>query len=117
MKRRRSERGPRSSNSGSPSIAMGDHRTVPPARETMSTIDGFNDKVGFIWSVADLLRGDIRQHEYGQFILPFVVLRRLDCVLDPTKNKVIERAHSLEGRIGNVDPILQRVSGAPFYNT
>lgn len=83
----------------------------------MSGIDGFNDKVGFIWSVADLLRGDIRQHEYGQFILPFVVLRRLDCVLDPTKAKVIERAKSLEGKIGNVDPILERVSGAPFYNT
>ncbi|MBA3432265.1 MAG: SAM-dependent DNA methyltransferase [Actinobacteria bacterium] len=83
----------------------------------MSGFEGFNDKVGFIWSVADLLRGDIRQHEYGQFILPFVVLRRLDCVLDPTKDKVIERAKSLEGKIGNVDPILERVSGAPFYNT
>lgn len=36
----------------------------------MSGFEGFNDKVGFVWSVADLLRGDIRQHECGQFILP-----------------------------------------------
>ena len=83
----------------------------------MSSGDGFSDKVGFIWSVADLLRGDVRQHEYGQFILPFVVLRRLDCVLEPTKQQVIARAAALEGKVGNVDPILERVSGAPFYNT
>ena len=39
----------------------------------------------FIWSVADLLRGDYKQSEYGRVILPFTVLRRLDCVLEPTK--------------------------------
>lgn len=83
----------------------------------MSGVDGFSDKVGFIWSVADLLRGDVKAHEYGQFILPFVVLRRLDCVLEPTKQQVIDRAKALEGKVGNVDPILERVSGAPFYNT
>jgi type I restriction enzyme M protein len=83
----------------------------------VSSVEGFNDKVSFIWSVADLLRGDIRQHEFGQFILPFVVLRRLDCVLEPTKQQVIDRARSLEGKIGNIDPILERVTGAPFYNT
>ena len=38
-----------------------------------------------IWSVADLLRGDFKPHEYGGVILPFTVLRRLDCVLAPTK--------------------------------
>jgi len=83
----------------------------------VSGIEGFNDKVSFIWSVADLLRGDIRQHEYGQFILPFVVLRRLDCVLEPTKQAVIAKARTLEGKVGNVDPILERVTKAPFYNT
>jgi type I restriction enzyme M protein len=46
---------------------------------------GFSDKVAFIWSVADLLRGDFKAHEYGQVILPFVVLRRLECALTPTK--------------------------------
>ena len=43
----------------------------------------------FIWSVADLLRGNYRPHEYGKVILPFTVLRRLDCVLAPTKAKVL----------------------------
>lgn len=42
----------------------------------------------FIWSVADLLRGDYKQSEYGKVILPFTVLRRLDCVLEPTKAAV-----------------------------
>ncbi|MCZ4587626.1 class I SAM-dependent DNA methyltransferase [Rhodococcus opacus] len=83
----------------------------------MTAADGFNDKVSFIWSVADLLRGDIRQHEYGQFILPFVVLRRLDCVLEPTKQQVIAKAKDLDGKVSNVDPILERVTKAPFYNT
>ncbi|MDO9497486.1 MAG: class I SAM-dependent DNA methyltransferase [Nocardioides sp.] len=82
----------------------------------MAAVEGFGDKVSFIWSVADLLRGDVKAHEYGQFILPFVVLRRLDCVLEPTKPDVIARARSLEGKVSNVDPILERVSGAPFYN-
>jgi type I restriction enzyme M protein len=80
----------------------------------MSAVEGFSDKVSFIWSVADLLRGDVRQHEYGQFILPFVVLRRLDCVLEPTKQQVMSKAAALEGKVGNVDPILEQVTGAPF---
>ena len=44
----------------------------------------------FIWSVADLLRGDYKQSDYGKVILPFTVLRRLDCVLEPTKAGVLE---------------------------
>ena len=44
----------------------------------------------FIWSVADLLRGDYKQSEYGKVILPLTVLRRLDCVLEPTKAKVLD---------------------------
>ena len=46
----------------------------------------------FIWSVADLLRGDFKQSDYGKVILPFTVLRRLDCVLEPTKEAVLEQA-------------------------
>lgn len=55
----------------------------------------------FIWSVADLLRGDYKPHEYGKVILPFTVLRRLDCVLAPTKAKVLAgpgRSHRHAGR-------------------
>jgi type I restriction enzyme M protein len=70
----------------------------------------------FIWSVADLLRGDYKQSEYGKVILPMVVLRRLDCVLEPTKDKVLDRAAKLAGRVTNVDPVLQQASGEQFYN-
>ena len=79
----------------------------------MSPVEGFSDEVAFIWAVADLLRGDVKSHEYGQFILPFVVLRRLDCVLEPTKQQVLAKAASLEGKVENVGPILERVTGAP----
>ena len=48
----------------------------------------------FIWSVADLLRGDYKQSEYGRVILPFTVLRRLDCVLAPTKAAVVKEAEA-----------------------
>lgn len=86
------------------------------AEVTAQTMQGFNDKVGFIWSVADLLRGDFRAHEFGQVILPFVVLRRLECALAPTKQAVIARAASLQGKVDNVDPILKRTAGRKFYN-
>ncbi|MGD9988618.1 type I restriction-modification system subunit M [Pseudonocardia sp.] len=82
----------------------------------MTQVQGFNDKVSFIWSVADLLRGDYRRHEYGQVILPLTVLRRLDCVLKPTKDAVVARASTLIGKVGNVDPILLRTAKQPFYN-
>ena len=71
----------------------------------------------FIWSVADLLRGDYRQSEYGKVILPFTVLRRLDCVLAPTKAAVLkERA---KRAASGVDPhaFLLRTAGTTFYNT
>jgi type I restriction enzyme M protein len=82
----------------------------------MSQVEGFSDKVGFIWSVADLLRGDYKAHEYGQVILPLTVLRRLDCVLEPTNDVVVARAKGLVGKIDNIDPILLRAAGQPFYN-
>ncbi|GAB2859396.1 type I restriction-modification system subunit M [Lentzea nigeriaca] len=75
---------------------------------------------GFIWSVADLLRGDYKQSEYGKVILPFTVLRRLDCVLAPTRDAVLERAAELEQQgIQNPDTLLRRASGTKlsFYNT
>ncbi|MEV4522465.1 type I restriction-modification system subunit M [Micromonospora tulbaghiae] len=72
----------------------------------------------FIWSVADLLRGDYKQSEYGRVILPLTVLRRLDCVLEPTKNAVLARHQQLkDAGVQNMDPVLRRVAGLPFYNT
>ena len=70
----------------------------------------------FIWSVADLLRGDYKQSEYGRVILPFTVLRRLDCVLEPTKSKVLERAAKLKGRVENVEPVLCSITSHDFFN-
>ena len=46
----------------------------------------------FIWGTADLLRSSFKQHEYGDIILPFTVMRRLDVVLEPTKQAVLEAA-------------------------
>jgi type I restriction enzyme M protein len=77
--------------------------------------DGFTDKIGFTWSVADLLRGDCKAHDYGQVILPLTVLRRLDCVLEPTKAAVVSRQAELRGRVANLDPILLRMAGQPSY--
>src|SRR5438093_10942047 len=70
-----------------------------------------------IWSVADLLRGDYKQSEYGKVILPFTVLRRLDCVLEETKAAVLtELAAKQKARL-NPEPFLLRKSGQFFCNT
>src|SRR3954471_18690773 len=74
----------------------------------------------FIWSVADLLRGDYRQSEYGKVILPFTVLRRIDCVLESTKEAVLAKADELSGSTlpdGAKDRMLRSASGESFYNT
>ncbi len=71
----------------------------------------------FIWSVADLLRGDYKPHEYGKVILPFTVLRRLDCVLAPTKAAVLEE-FGVRTKAGlNPEPFLKRKAGQAFFNT
>jgi len=71
----------------------------------------------FIWSVADLLRGDFKQSEYGRVILPFTVLRRLDCVLEPTKKAVLAEFDARKKSGINPEPFLLRKSGQSFYNT
>jgi type I restriction enzyme M protein len=70
----------------------------------------------FIWSVADLLRGDFKQSDYGKVILPFTVLRRLDCVLEPTKEAVLEEAKSVKKSKLNPEVMLPRVAKQTFYN-
>jgi type I restriction enzyme M protein len=70
----------------------------------------------FIWSVADLLRGDYKQSDYGKVILPFTVLRRLDCVLESTKEAVLaENWDKLKLGL-NAEPFLLRKAGQGFYN-
>lgn len=71
----------------------------------------------FIWSVADLLRGDYKQSEYGRVILPFTVLRRIDCVLESTKEAVLAEFEAKKKMDLNPEPFLLRVAGLNFYNT
>lgn len=84
----------------------------------MAAPEGFSDKVAFVWKVADKLRGHFKPHEYGSVMLPLLVLRRLDAVLEPTKAKVLAKAAELDAAgQTTVDPILKRVAGQAFYNT
>ena len=71
----------------------------------------------FIWSVADLLRGDYKQSEYGKVILPFTVLRRLDCVLEATKPAVLAEYAKQQKAGLNPEPFLLRKAGQSFCNT
>ena len=73
--------------------------------------------VSFLWGVADLIRDTFKRGKYQDVILPLTVLRRLDCVLAPTKPGVLEVQARLRGRIENLDPQLRRASGFSFYNT
>src|SRR5690625_4358683 len=77
----------------------------------------FRPLADFIWEIADLLRGDYKQADYGKVILPMTVLRRLDCVLEPTREAVLARASALAGESPEVrDRMLRRTAGQAFYN-
>ena len=71
----------------------------------------------FIWSVADLLRDDYRQSEYSKVILPFIVLRRMDCMLDETKKAVLAENTARQKAGINPEPFLLRKAKQSFYNT
>ncbi|KQB96846.1 restriction endonuclease subunit M [Loktanella sp. 1ANDIMAR09] len=79
-----------------------------------------NNLASYSWSLADLLRGDFRQSQYGRIILPFTLLRRLECVLKDTKGKVLAEAERIES-LGlpeeAKEKLLLRASGLSFYNT
>lgn len=70
----------------------------------------------FIWNVADVLRGDFKQSEFGRIILPFTVLRRLECVLEPTRDKVRSQYDAMKASGVDMDLILPSTAGASFYN-
>ncbi len=75
------------------------------------------ESANFIWSIADLLRGDYKQSDYGKVILPLTVLRRLDCVLENTKSEVLKKYDQMKStNIQNLDPILNKVAGYNFHN-
>ena len=79
--------------------------------------ESINNHATFIWSVAELLRGVYKQSEYGRVILPLTVLRRLDCVLEPTKADVLASLEGLPVSLQNRDPLLAQVAGQSFFNT
>jgi len=74
------------------------------------------NQANFIWSVADLLRGDFKRSNFGRIILPFTLLRRLECVLEPTREAVLKRCHELKDSNMDLDAILPKVAGRRFYN-
>ena len=83
-------------------------------------MNNFSEKVSFIWAVADLLRGDYKQSEYGRVILPFLLLRRLDQVLAPTREKVLKAdAKYPATKVPEAlrERMLLKASGETFYNT
>ena len=80
--------------------------------------NNFSSTAAFLWSVADLLRGDFKQSQYGRIILPFTLLRRLECVLEATKPDVLakyeaEKAVPFEA----LDKLLTHSAQLSFYNT
>ena len=101
-------------------IGMSPMRTKLKARVTLTDSRDMADKFNyssFIWGVADKLRGTYRRADYGKVILPFAVLRRLDCVLEATKADVLAAAGG--GKQDSVAQVfkLQKASGFSFYNT
>lgn len=78
----------------------------------------FQDKVNFIWAIAELLRGPYKKEQYGDVVLPMAVLRRFDCVLAPTKEAVLKKYEELKKTgLQNMDPVLNKISKQEFNNT
>jgi type I restriction enzyme M protein len=78
----------------------------------------FNNVVGFLWAIADLLNGAFKKSEFQKIILPFTVLRRLDYALEKTKDKVLETERTLRDKgLENRHGQLCRAAGYAFYNT
>ena len=79
-----------------------------------------NNQANFIWSVADLLRGDFKQSQYGRIILPFTLLRRLECVLEPTKDAVLQQHEKFKAMNlpeEGMEKLLLRAADLSFFNT
>lgn len=79
--------------------------------------ENYSQTASFIWSVADLLRGHFKQSQYGRVILPFTLLRRLECVLAPNKQKVLEAAKQHQSKPDATrELLLLKESGHQFFN-
>ena len=82
----------------------------------MSLSVNVSEKAALIWAIADKLTGVYKPHEYGEIILPLTVLRRFDCILADTKDKVVEKYESVK-EIAMKDILLRQASQHDFYNT
>lgn len=82
----------------------------------MSLTSNINEKAGLIWAIADKLTGVYKPHEYGEVILPMTVIRRFDCILSKTREKVWKKNESIKN-IEFKDVFLKKASGYEFYNT
>ena len=76
-----------------------------------------NEIVSFLWGTANLIRDSFKRGKYQDVILPFTVLRRIDSVLKPTKDEVLETYHQYKGKLDNLDGLLRKKAGYAFYNT
>ncbi|QCZ94373.1 type I restriction-modification system subunit M [Salinimonas iocasae] len=80
--------------------------------------ENFSSTAAFIWSVADLLRGDFKQSQYGRIILPFTLLRRLECVLADKKDAIVAKYDEVKAMPAEAqEQILKHVADLSFYNT
>jgi len=79
----------------------------------------YGQHISFIWSIAETLRGSYKQSDYGKVVLPFTVLRRLDCVLEPTKETVLAKIETLPTNVDDTmrELMLNMASGQNFHNT
>ena len=83
-----------------------------------NTMDTTSNLSSLIWASADdVLRGLFKPSEYGRVILPFVVMRRLDCVLEPKKDEIYELFTKYKDQISDPYPVISRQIGSSFFNT
>ena len=76
-----------------------------------------NEIVSFLWGTANLIRDSFKRGKYQDVILPFTVLRRIDSVLKPTKDEVLQAYHTYKDELDNLDGLLRKKAGYAFYNT
>src|SRR5262249_34228860 len=81
------------------------------------TVETHTQLANFIWSICNLLRGPYKRNEYRKVILALTVLRRFDCILGPTRARVLKEHRTLKGKGENIiRHRLSRITGVPFYN-
>lgn len=103
---------------GTRNHSSGEHTNKPSTIESIGTQTGTTTEIAnFIWSICNLLRGPYKRNEYRKVILPMTVLRRFDCLLQPTKAKVLAEYPKYKGKPDTVImAFMERITDWPFYN-